>query len=201
MRVISGGGTEAPASEKTGLAYHLIMRLTGLSGAVVYPLTSKSYKYVVRILSDDHNKPFLGFETQDGRSVWVHLRFLIDCRCELGPFANASPDELPGAHCMIAHFVGREEPLEISGIDDTWILNIAMELDAYEDLGNRLVSFPDEDGELVAINGESLVLLEYPSEWQTMADRQWRAEERSARKRAKRTKTAEHAQERGSPSD
>lgn len=194
LRVISGGRRKAHARPNKDLAYHLVMRLAGLSDAVVYPLTSKSYKYVVRILSDDRGKPFLGFETRDGRSVWVNLRFLIDCRCELGPVDVARHNELPCSNLMIAHFVGRDDPLQISGIDDGWILNIGMYLDTYEDMGNRLVSFPDEHGALVSINGESLVLLEYPTEWEATADRKWREEERLARSRSKRTKRAKLAQ-------
>jgi hypothetical protein len=54
---------------------------------------------------------------------------------------------------MIAYFADCDDPVEVAALDhsDTWILNVTMMLDTFEDQGQRFVAFPDQFGNTVAI--------------------------------------------------
>jgi hypothetical protein len=51
-----------------------------------------------------------------------------------------------------------------------------MMLDTFEDQRQRFVAFPDQFGNTVAINGDQLIVLEFPTAWAEQADRIWKKE-------------------------
>lgn len=146
---------------------HLLkLELQGIAEPLFFPVLRKEWSRIHGGIQSAERTTYIGFETTDGRSVYVNCAHLLTCHFLWEPSAFGSRVAFE-EECEIMRFylLGRSEPVEIRDLeDDDWGGSLGLELFGSAD--ERFLTLMDEDGEPIAINLDALIYVVYPTEWE-----------------------------------
>ena len=144
----------------------LKLELREFAEPLFFPVLRDTWSRVLGAIQQARRDSYIGFNTADGRAVYVNCAHLLTCHFLWEPsFFGARVFYEEERETMRFHLRGRSKPVEIRDMEEEHIAGGLM-LDTFGDLDERFLTLMDEDGEPIAINLDALVYVEYPVEWE-----------------------------------